>query len=463
MLRSNLDVAVSELDNPCIVITSAAEGEGKTSTCVALAQSLAATGSKVVLVDLDLRDPDAHEVIGGHNDVGVSDVLLGRCGVEECLQRVTLDSGEGMPPSGLFFLAAGPRVANPTELLSEARLAQALDGLAAVADIVFLDTPPVLAVADSLVIGRLAAGAVLVVQAGVTPAPLVKRAKEALERNQVGLLGVVLNQFDPRFAAEAFDVGLGYGSYGRAEPLAVAAVPGSRPGSRKTARVARRWIGPAIAMLLVAAALGIGISVAARADDGHHVDGTAPTSTSTSTTTSPTTTRPSGATVVRSGRGDATVPIARPDGSDRPTIVYATHEGSRFSISDGSDQLVDSTGAYQGSTLLPPDGTGSLRVRADGAWHIEFRSPQKARAWDGAAKLGRGDQVLVYRGPAANLALRHAGSGSFLVRVVSLAGGAPRRLAAATGDYSGTTRIGAGPLALAIQADDAVWGATASA
>src|SRR5581483_1764235 len=93
------------------------------------------------------------------------------------------------------FLAAGPRLANPTELLSTPRTAKLLESLSANADVVLIDAPPVLSVADTLVIGRLAAGAVLVVEAGRTPAPAAKRAKDALTRNQTRLLGVVLNKF----------------------------------------------------------------------------------------------------------------------------------------------------------------------------------------------------------------------------------------------------------------------------
>ena len=78
------------------------------------------------------------------------------------------------------FLAAGPHVTNPAELLSTTQAAQLLEDLAFDADIVVIDAPPVLSVADALVIGRHAAGAVLVVEAGSTPAPTVRRAKDAL-------------------------------------------------------------------------------------------------------------------------------------------------------------------------------------------------------------------------------------------------------------------------------------------
>jgi capsular exopolysaccharide synthesis family protein len=214
VLRSNLLVAISDLENPIVVVTSAHAREGKTATCVNLAQSLAAAGPRVVLVDLDLRNPDSHRLLGAHNETGVSDVLLDRRPLEECLQYAELPApDEFTPPVGMYFLATGPTVANPTELLATPRTGNLLDTLAKQADIVLLDTPPVLPVADTLVIGRLAAGAVLVVEASKTPAIAAKRAKDALTRNQTRLLGTVLNKFEPKYvnSGDAYTYGYGYG------------------------------------------------------------------------------------------------------------------------------------------------------------------------------------------------------------------------------------------------------------
>ena len=226
VLRSNLLVAISDLANPSVVVTSAYSREGKTSTCVNLAGSLASAGPRVVLVDLDLRNPDSHNLLGAHNETGVSDVLLDRRSLESCLQYVELPATDGgQPPAGMYFLATGPQVANPTELLATSRTGRLLEALATQADIVLLDTPPVLPVADTLVIGRLVAGAVLVVEARRTPVPAVQRAKDALTRNQTRLLGVVLNKFRRKFASAdetsyGFGYGYGYGYGGDAGALA---------------------------------------------------------------------------------------------------------------------------------------------------------------------------------------------------------------------------------------------------
>lgn len=193
VLRSNLIVAIQDLANPIVLITSARQGEGKTSTCVGLARSLALAGPKVVLVDLDLRRPDAHRNLGADNVPGATDVLLDRRPLEDCLQYLP-PLKDAASTNGLYFLPAGTGATDPTELLSSPRTGRLLEGLASQADIVLVDTPPVLPVADTLVIGRLAAGALLVVEARVTPVELVNRTKSALTRNQTRVLGVVLNK-----------------------------------------------------------------------------------------------------------------------------------------------------------------------------------------------------------------------------------------------------------------------------
>ena len=209
MLRSNLQVALSDLQNPVVIVTSPNAGEGKTSTCVPLAQSLAAGGSRVVLVDLDLRHPDAHRLLDRPNTVGVVDILRGKAVVEDGLQFVPVSGS-----AGLYFLSTGSRVDNPTELLGSTRTVMLLNALAQQADIVLVDTAPVLPVADTLVVGRLAAGALLVVEARETPVPAIQRAKDALTRNQTRILGLVLNRLRSQDATHS------YGYYGYGETAA---------------------------------------------------------------------------------------------------------------------------------------------------------------------------------------------------------------------------------------------------
>jgi Mrp family chromosome partitioning ATPase len=135
--------------------------------------------------------------------------------LEDCLRYVEFAVPESPRPAGMFFLAAGPKAASSADLLSSPQAGRLLGRLATGADIVLIDSPPVLASADALAIGRLAAGAVLVVEAGQTTVPAVQRAKDALTRDQTRLLGVVLNRFEPAFAGSVYgdhvpDYGHGY-------------------------------------------------------------------------------------------------------------------------------------------------------------------------------------------------------------------------------------------------------------
>ena len=205
VLRSNLLVLLADLANPVVMVTSPHEGEGKTWTCAGLAASLAFVGQRIVAVDFDLRNPSLHQRFGAHNEFGVTSFLLDGKPLAECLQYVEIP-GPGADDQGLYLLATGPDVHNPTELLTADRTKRLLGVLANQADVVLVDTPPVLPVADTLEIGRMTAGALLVVEARRTEVGDAARAKDALIQNQTRILGVIVNKI-PRD-----DISIGYGS-----------------------------------------------------------------------------------------------------------------------------------------------------------------------------------------------------------------------------------------------------------
>jgi capsular exopolysaccharide synthesis family protein len=214
ILRSNLTVALSDIRRPIVIVTSSRPNEGKTVLCTKLALSFAGAGQRVVLVDLDFRRPTAHRRLNTHNDYGATDVLLGRRELQESIQRLELPPSRESGPKSIYFLGTGPPAANPTELLGSGRTGRLLDSLSREADLVLLDTPPVLPVADTLVVGRMASGALMVVETGNTPYAAVKKAKDLLIRNQTCLLGVVLNKFQARDADLSYGYGYGYGLSG---------------------------------------------------------------------------------------------------------------------------------------------------------------------------------------------------------------------------------------------------------
>jgi capsular exopolysaccharide synthesis family protein len=194
-----------------VIVTSSNPGEGKTVLSAKLALSFADAAKRVVLVDLDFRNASTHRMLNTHNEYGATDVLLGRRKLQDSIQHIQLQSSPEGSAKSLYFLGTGPPVPNPTELLGSARTGRLLESLSVQADLVLLDTPPVLPVADTLVVGRMASGALLVVETRTTPYGAVQKAKDLLIRNQTRLLGVVLNKFQARDADTSYGYGYGYG------------------------------------------------------------------------------------------------------------------------------------------------------------------------------------------------------------------------------------------------------------
>ena len=182
-LAANLQFAYADRQVQTIGITSAAEGEGKSTTVANLAVALAQTGRRVIAIDADLRRPGLHTMFGVSRDQGLTDVLRG--------QEAELPLQE-TGTAGVRLLASGPVAANPLEALASRRFDQALALARAQADFVLVDTPPAGALADVAVIAPRLEGMLLVVSAGHTKRDLARRAREQLERVNANLLGVVL-------------------------------------------------------------------------------------------------------------------------------------------------------------------------------------------------------------------------------------------------------------------------------
>ena len=210
VLRSNTVAALSDITKPVVIVTSSNASEGKSVVATKLALTCAASRERVVLVDLDLRHPKVHTLLEAHNEYGAHDVLLGRRSLQDSLQHLEIGDDVAGRPSSLYFLAAGQPVATPTDLFGSGRTARLLDSLASEADIVLVDTPPTLPVADTLVIGRAASGAILVVESGITSVPAIEQAKSLLIRNQIRLLGVVVNKFNPAESDIGSEFAYGY-------------------------------------------------------------------------------------------------------------------------------------------------------------------------------------------------------------------------------------------------------------
>jgi tyrosine-protein kinase len=176
------------LDQPVrlLQITSPRTAEGKTTTVANLAITLAAAGQRVIAVDCDLRRSRLHEVFGISNKVGFTSVLMGEVPMSGALQEI-----EGQ--QGLLVLASGQRPPNPAELLSSTRNKEVFASLGNLADIVLVDSPPVLPVTDASLISTQVDATLVVVSAGLTTAKDLARALETLGQVDAPVTGAVLN------------------------------------------------------------------------------------------------------------------------------------------------------------------------------------------------------------------------------------------------------------------------------
>jgi non-specific protein-tyrosine kinase len=186
-LRTAIQFLGLERDINTLLFTSPSAAEGKTTTMANMATTMAHAGQSVVMVCCDLRRPRIHQFFGLSNQIGFTSVLLGTATLEQALQPVP-----GVP--GLYLLASGPTPPNPSELLSDPRCKAVLDQLAERADMVLIDSPPVLPVTDAAVLATQVDGVVLVVSVGSSSRKDVGRAIEVLARVNAPLVGTVLNR-----------------------------------------------------------------------------------------------------------------------------------------------------------------------------------------------------------------------------------------------------------------------------
>jgi non-specific protein-tyrosine kinase len=187
LLRTNFQFAAVDRPLRRVVVTSPGPGDGKSTTAANLAVVFAQSGKSVILVDADLRRPQQHRIFQRTASYGLSTAL-----VDAATPVTSFLQPTDVP--GLRLLTSGPIPPNPAELLGSQRMAQLLQVLNQEAEMVIVDSPPVLSVADAAILANAADGVVLVADAGRTRREMARRAKESLERAGANLLGMVLNR-----------------------------------------------------------------------------------------------------------------------------------------------------------------------------------------------------------------------------------------------------------------------------
>lgn len=186
MLRTNLQFVGVDKPLKKIVITSSNPGEGKSVVAANLAISIASTGSKVLLIDADLRRPKVHKLFFLENYKGLSSLLAGDLKIDDVANET--------PVENLHIITSGPIPPNPAEILGSAKMNQFIEKASSVYDIIIFDSPPVNTVADASILSSIADGVILVIEAGVTAREAAILAKEQLEKINARILGVVLNK-----------------------------------------------------------------------------------------------------------------------------------------------------------------------------------------------------------------------------------------------------------------------------
>jgi capsular exopolysaccharide synthesis family protein len=184
MMRTNLFYASVDDPPKVVVLTSAGPGEGKSTTAANLGVTLSEAGKNTLLIDCDLRKPMLHSYFETRNMTGLVDILT--------MKRRPQDVWHE-PMLKLRLITAGPPPLNPAELLSSRRFAEFLKQVRGQFDYVLVDTPPVTIVTDSAVVGALADGVLLVLDAQGTRKNSLRRAIHDLEGVGARVLGTVLN------------------------------------------------------------------------------------------------------------------------------------------------------------------------------------------------------------------------------------------------------------------------------
>ena len=193
-IRANLEFATANPSEKVFLVSSPGPGEGKTTIVANLAIAVAQTGKRVVMVDGDLRRPSLHKLTNtDQRDPGLSNILADHsASIESAIQKTEME--------GVDLIPSGPTPPNPAELLGSPRMAALLDHLRREYDMAFVDSPPVLLVADGSILASQVGGAVIVVDGLSTRSSSLQACLDTLRNTQVSLVGVIINKLKrPRF------------------------------------------------------------------------------------------------------------------------------------------------------------------------------------------------------------------------------------------------------------------------
>lgn len=186
-LRTNIQF--SNIDKPIksIVVTSSTLEEGKSTTSINLAITMAQSGKKVLLIDCDLRRPSVHRAFIMSNAKGLTNIIVANEDYRDFIHKV-----EGV--AAMDVIGSGPIPPNPAELLGSDKMKDFIEKMYEEYDMVILDTPPIGAVTDGSILSTIVDGTILVCSVGESDINATKRSKNLLDKVKANILGVVLNK-----------------------------------------------------------------------------------------------------------------------------------------------------------------------------------------------------------------------------------------------------------------------------
>ena len=197
VIRTSIQFAQAGKELKTLAVTSCMPNEGKSMTAANLAVVLTQAGKSVLLLDCDMRNPTVHKNFGLSNKLGISSCISMGTPLSAAAQATKVDN--------LYAVTSGVIPPNPSELLGSELLQEARE----IYDYVLIDLPPVLPVADALVLGAVVDGVVLVIDSGKEKVDLARDVKKQLQHAGANILGVVLN----KVRSEHLGYGYGYGYY----------------------------------------------------------------------------------------------------------------------------------------------------------------------------------------------------------------------------------------------------------
>ena len=186
-IRTNLKFLLAKNDGGVITFSSADEAEGKSTTSINMAIAFSQLGGKILLLDADMRRPSVNKKLKIENNDGLSNIIAGLSDFEKAVYQYN---------SNLDILTSGPTPPNPSELLSSASFDRLLESCKNEYDYIIIDTPPINAVSDALVVAPKTDGLLLVVRAGYTRRDSLKQTIGAAEFANINILGAIMNGSD---------------------------------------------------------------------------------------------------------------------------------------------------------------------------------------------------------------------------------------------------------------------------